>query len=124
MGDVEPAAAFLADELVEWQVQALGEGKESEVVADGACGDVGGLAFGVLGCGHTSHGCVERRAAVSAVDADGLAPRCAQGVEDVLDEQLEVGFCCRGGGVVDTSGGGRVAVGEFGNGEVGHCGDK
>ena len=68
------------------------EAGQNEVVGGRACGDVGGLAEGVLAFGDATHGGVVRRAAEAAVDVDGFAQKLAGRVEDVVDQGFGVCF--------------------------------
>ena len=74
----------------------------------------------MLAAGHTAHGLVELRAAVAACDCDGSPPGLAQGVEHVLDQELEAGCRFGSGGVVDAQAGGSARAGELVECEILH----
>ena len=102
VADVDPAAAFLVDALVDGEVEALDQGQQAAVGAAGADGDVGGFASLVLAAGGAANNLVELGTAVAAVHVDGAAPRLPQRVKDVVHEGVE---CLDGAGgrrVVDA----------------------
>ena len=86
---VDPAAAFLVDALVNWEVEALDQGQQAAVAGRRTDGDVGGLAALVLAAGRTAHDSVQSGTAVAAVHVDGSAPGVAQRVKDVVHEGVQ-----------------------------------
>lgn len=82
-------------------------------------GDVGCLAFGVLGVVRPFDGFVESRAAVAGVDGQGFAVCAAQGLEDGDDKGADLGgYAFVGDSVVDAEFVGGGASLEFLPGEV------
>lgn len=115
------APVALHDDLVEFHAGGLGPARHE--VAEGAEVPGGlqvcGVAPEVRRGGRASNGGVQGGAAVAGGHADGLAPRDAQGVEQVVGQLAQVVHNFPRGGVVDVSRGGGVAAQELGEGEVG-----
>ena len=115
VADVDPVGAglvVLPDELVEMEVgghplePALASGKVGDA-------DVAGLAGHVLGGGGAADKGVELTAAVAGGDDDGLVDVGAEGFEDFLAEDLEVGDDAQGCCIADVVGGGCGAALKF-----------
>lgn len=125
VGDVDPVGAglvVLPDELVEMEVgghplePALASGKVGDA-------DIAGLAGNVLGGGGAADKGVELTAAVAGGDKDPLRfpllrgkvikEVLAEGFEDFLAEDLEVGDDAQGCCIADVVGGGCGAALKF-----------
>ena len=88
-----------------------------------ACGgigdaDVGSLACHVLRVWGATHNFIQSCRAITRTDCDGLTKVLAQGFEHVLTEVTQVGHYLLCGGVVNASGLGGCATGEFRQAEM------
>lgn len=86
---------------------------EAAIVGTVAHGNVGSFTLHVLARWRSAHLLIEPRATESAVHLDGLAPRFAQRVENMLHQQVKVDDCFLRGGVVDATQFGCGRAGKF-----------
>ena len=88
VGDVYPTITFFCNKLCELEVTLLlhlhDELEQLAVVGTVAGDEVGGTPEDVVAVLGTTHERVELLAAVATADNDGLAPRFAYGVEELL----------------------------------------
>ena len=120
VADVDPAATFLVDALVNGQVEALDERQQAAVSSGRADGDVGGLATLVLAARCAAHGLVQRGTAVAAVHPDGATPGFAQGIEHLVNQFVQGPDRTGGRRVVDVQATGGVRPRQLVDGEVFH----
>lgn len=115
--DVEPAVVVLGDELGKLDLarllHLLDEVEQPSVVGPVAGDEVGGTAQEVMAVLGTAHEGVELLAAVAAAHDDGLAPRCADGVEELVYKHVQQVIGTLGRAVVDTLTLRRGTGGEF-----------
>ena len=104
VGDMNPAAVKLIDELVVRKVQRNDEVTQTPVVLLTVAhrANVGSLPEGVLRPARTAHGCVEPWTAEARSDDDGGAPCLAKGIEDMVDKTHQVVLLRRIGNVSDA----------------------
>ena len=106
VGNVYPATVALKDELGELDAPLLlhlhDEAEQTVVISLVARDDVGRAAEDVVAILGAAHQGVELLAAVAAAHRDRLSPRFADGIEELLDEDVQQVVCTLGWAVVDA----------------------
>ena len=122
VGDVEPIAVELIDELVKGEIQGDDEITQFAVVLRfvGKGADVGGLSETVLRGFGTADYLVHRVAPIARGDNNGGTPCLTQRVEDVVDEGDKILSLEFSRGIVDAQAACGGRCGEFLHCEVFH----
>ena len=103
---MDPSSIVLEDELGELDtsllLHPLYEAEQLAVVRPVATDEVGRTAYEVMAVLGTTHQLVQLLAAVARGYHDGLAPRFADGVEQLLHEHVQQMVCTLGRAVIDA----------------------
>lgn len=93
IGDVYPSSSTLPDELGKLDpslpLHLLDEVEQPSVVGPVAGDEVGGTAQEVMAVLRSAHEGIQLGTAVAAAHDDGLAPRLADGVEELVYEHMQ-----------------------------------
>ena len=119
VADVYPRPAVLPDELVEVEA-VLYVLHQLAVLRRVVNVDVGGLPGQVLRVRHAADRLVQRRAAVAAVDVDGLSVPLAQRVEHVVNQRRQIALYSGRRHIADALGFRRVGAAKLRDCEVSH----